>query len=64
MQVRGLLAGTTDILVSYDGFDVRKMVKLATSILQRLNIVKQLHTTSSIASIDQTAKLIESDAET
>ena len=62
--VRGLLAGTTDILVSYDGFDVRKMVKLATSILQRLNIVKQLHTTSSISSIDQTAKLIESDAET
>lgn len=40
--VRGLLAATTDILVSYDGFDVRQMVRVANSLLEHLKIARQV----------------------
>jgi hypothetical protein len=39
--VQGMLRGTTDILANYDGFEVRKMVRMGNNLLGQLAVAQQ-----------------------
>eukprot|EP00038_Savillea_parva_P008749 m.178914 g.178914 ORF g.178914 m.178914 type:complete len:1056 (+) comp14651_c0_seq1:157-3324(+) len=62
--VRGMLRGTTSILANYDGFEVRKMVRMGNTLLGQLSVA-QLHAKgareSPLTEIDPIAARIKAD---
>jgi hypothetical protein len=57
--VRYMLAGTTDILATYDGFEVRKMVRLGNHLLGQLAVAQQCTGRGQVDRVGEVAKTIK-----